>query len=118
MDVSNYQPFFLHPNFDRHGTNIHLSGEMYYYTPSPLEHHKERYKYAKIYIRDFIYEKTKDRDYAYGAPKTIMNSSVQREFSLPIPPNFSVLAITEDGTIVNRDNILEFMGSECLTIDE
>ena len=67
-------------------------------------------------IRDLIYEKTIDRDYAYGAPKTITYPNVQKQLLSPLPPDYTVLAVTEDGTVVNRNNIMEFMGRDCLTI--
>ena len=116
MDVNNYQPFFLHPMFEKYGINLHLDGKMVYYTPSHLDYHKEQYKKAKMMIRDFIYEKTKNKDYAYGAPKTITSNLVQKQVMSPLPDDYTVLAITEDGTIVTKDNIMEFMGTECLTI--
>ena len=118
VDMKNYQPFFFHPDFERHAINMHINGEMVYYTPSPLPEHKEQYKRAKLMIRDFIYEKTKDGYYAYEAPKTITYPNVQKELLVPLPPNYSVLAVTEDGTIVNRENIMDYMTAECLTIDE
>ena len=59
VDMSNYQPFFLHNDFERYGINLHLDDKMFYYTPSHLEAHKEEYKKCKMMIRDFIYEKTK-----------------------------------------------------------
>ena len=118
VDMANYQPFFLHNDFERYGINLHLDDKMYYYTPSYLEAHKEEYKKCKMMIRDFIYEKTKDRDYAYGAPKTVTHPNIQTQCSVPLQPNYTVLAITEDGTIVNRENIMEYMTANCLTIDE
>jgi len=116
VDMNNYQPFFYHENFERHAINMHMNGEMVYYTPSPLEEHKKQYLKAKMMIRDFIYEKTIDRDYAYGAPKTITYPNVQKQLLSPLPPDYTVLAVTEDGTVVNRNNIMEFMGRDCLTI--
>ena len=118
VDMDNYQPFFLHSDFERYGANLHLEDQMVYYTPSHLPEHKEQYKKAKLMIRDFIYEKTKDGYYAYEAPKTITYPNVQKELLVPLPPNYSVLAVTEDGTIVNRENIMDYMTAECLTIDE
>ena len=118
VDMDNYQPFFLHSDFERYGINLHLEDQMVYYTPSHLPEHKEQYRKAKLMIRDFIYEKTKDSDYAYGAPKTITYPNVQKELLSPLPPNYSVLAVTEDGTIVNRENIMDYMREECLTINE
>ena len=68
-------------------------------------------------IRDFIYERTKDKEYAYGAPKTITKASVQKQLTVPLPENYTVLAVTEDGTIVNRNNILDYLTMECLCFD-
>ena len=118
VDMDNYQPFFLHPMFERHAINMHMEDRMFYYIPSPLDEHKEEYKKAKMMVRDFIFEKTKDRDYAYGVPKTVTHPNVQTQCSVPLQPNYTVLAITEDGTIVNRENIMEYMTANCLTIDE
>ena len=93
-------------------------GKMVYYTPSHLEHHKKQYKNAKMCVRDFIYQKTKDSDYAYGAGKTITTVNIQKQLTSPLTPEYTVLAVTEDGTIVNRRNIMEYMVAEALTIDE
>lgn len=117
VDMSNYQPFFLHNDFERYGINLHLEDKMFYYTPSPLDTHKEEYKKCKMMIRDFIYERTKDKEYAYGAPKTITKASVQKQLTVPLPENYTVLAVTEDGTIVNRNNILDYLTMECLCFD-
>ena len=45
-----------------------------------------------------------------------MSFSVQNELESPLPDNFNVLAITEDGTIVNRDNIMTYLDTKYLTI--
>ena len=39
-------------------------------------------------IRDFIYERTKDKEYAYGAPKTITKASLQKQLTVPLPENY------------------------------
>ena len=116
VDMNNYQPFFYHEDFERHAINMHMNGEMVYYTPSPLEEHKKQYLKAKMMIRDFIYEKTIDRDYAYGAPKTITYPNVQKQLLSPLPPDYTVLAVTEDGTVVNRKNIMKYMTKNELTL--
>jgi hypothetical protein len=45
-----------------------------------------------------------------------MRADVQYEHSVPLSSNFNVLAITEDGTVVNRHNIMDYMNKEALTI--
>ena len=35
---------------------------------------------------------------------------------LPLPTNFNVLAITDDGTVVNRRNLMDYMNPDSLTI--
>ena len=45
-----------------------------------------------------------------------MRPEVQHQHTIPLPLDFNVLAITDDGTIVNRKNIMQYMNRECLTI--
>ena len=58
-----------------------------------------------------------DKDYAYHGGKTLNHyHEIQHHYKKPLPPQFNVLAITEDGTIVNRDNIMNFLTGKELTI--
>jgi len=45
-----------------------------------------------------------------------MSPTVQWQYNFPLSPNLNVLAITEDGTIVNKSNIMDYMKKEALTI--
>lgn len=112
MDMNNYQPFFLSPNIEKYAINMHMDKKMVWHTNFFSD--KEQFLKSKMCIRDFIAKW--DKDYAYSMGKTNMEVGVQYENTLPIHPNFNVLAITEDGTIVNRKNIMDYMNKECLTI--
>ena len=58
-----------------------------------------------------------DKEFAYTVVKTEMLFSIQKEMILPLPTNYNVLAITEDGVVVNRKNIMEYMSTDFLTIN-
>ena len=45
-----------------------------------------------------------------------MPFSVQKEILSPLPNNFNVLAITDDGTVVNKNNIMSYLDTKYLTI--
>ena len=45
-----------------------------------------------------------------------MEQAAQKEFFSPLPNDFNVKAITDDGTIVTKHNILDFMHEGCLVI--
>ena len=110
--MNNYQPFFLSPNIEKYAINMHMDKKMVWHTNFFSD--KEQFLKSKMCIRDFIAKW--DKDYAYSMGKTNMEVGVQYENTLPIHPNFNVLAITENGTIVNRKNIMDYMNRECLTI--
>ena len=70
-----------------------------------------------MWIRDFIYDFTGDKDYAYGIGKTLTTPmDMSARMRLPLPTNFNVLAITDDGTVVNRQNLMDYMNPDSLTI--
>ena len=45
-----------------------------------------------------------------------MEQQAQKEFFSPLPNDFNVKAITDDGTIVSKENILDYMHDGCLVI--
>ena len=65
-------------------------------------------------IRDFIARW--DKEYAYTMVKSEMLFSTQTEMILPLPKNYNVMAITSEGVVVNRKNIMDYMSADCLTI--
>ena len=66
-------------------------------------------------LRDFIAQW--DENYAYNKGKTrLMEQQAQKEFFSPLPNDFNVKAITDDGTIVTKHNILDYMHEGCLVI--
>jgi hypothetical protein len=48
--------------------------------------------------------------------KTDMPLDVQSEMSLPISTNYNAMAITSNGQVVNRKNIMKYMKQDYLTI--
>lgn len=112
INLNNYQPFFLSPKIERYAINMHIEKKMVWHTNWFGE--DDHFLKAKMCIRDFIAKW--DKDYAYSMIKTNMKPEVQKQNTLPITHNFNVLAITSDGTVVNRHNIMEYMNEDCLTI--
>ena len=74
----------------------------------------EHFLKTKMELRNFIAKW--DKNYAYSTVKTNMPFSVQKEILSPLPNNFNVLAITDDGTVVNKDNIMTYLDLKYLTI--
>ena len=115
MDMENYQPLFFDKQIQQFAINIHINKEHAWYNSGDLADN-ERYKRGKMWIRDFVYEMNGDQEYAYEMGKTMMSPTVQWQYNFPLSPNLNVLAITEDGTIVNKSNIMDYMKKEALTI--
>ena len=115
MDMENYQPMFFDKQVQQFAINLHIEKQHKWYNSGDLADN-ERYKKGKMWIRDFVYEMNGDREYAYEMGKTMMSPNVQWQYNFPLPPNLNVLAITEDGTVVNRHNIMNYMKREALTI--
>ena len=102
-DLNNYQPFFRDPDIHKWSINQHYNRNMIWYSHGPRSP-VEQFMRAKMMLRDFIAQW--DKDYAYNKGKTrLMEQSAQKEFYSPLPNNFNVKAITDDGTIVNKHNI-------------
>ena len=112
MDLDNYQPFFLCPDILRYAMNMHIEKRIVWHTN--WWDNEESFLKTKMDIRNFI--SRFDKDYAYNQGKTNMRPEVQHQHTIPLPLDFNVLAITDDGTIVNRKNIMQYMNRECLTI--
>ena len=112
MDISNSQPFFLCPDMLRYAMNMHIEKRIVWHTNWWDD--VDNFLKTKMDIRNFISKF--DKDYAYSQVKTNMRPEVQYEHTLPMSLNFNVLAITEDGTIVNKNNIMDYMKRETVTI--
>ena len=112
MDIRNYQPFFLCPDMLRYAMNMHIDKKIVLHTNWWDD--EDNFLKTKMNIRNFISKF--DKGYAYSQGKTNMRADVQYEHTLPLSLNFNVLAITEDGTIVNKSNIMDYMKKEALTI--
>ena len=66
-------------------------------------------------LRDFI--AIYDKEFAYGIGKTrLMEGKAQKEFYSPLPNDFRVKAIVNDGTIVHKDNIMPYLDRHSLCI--
>ena len=113
MDINNYQPFYLSPQIEKYAINLHHDRKLVWHTNFWSTH--ENFLKSKMWLRDFVFELSNDREYAYEKGKTNADN-VQREFNIPLPTMFNVLAITEDGVVVNKNNIMDFMTEDVLTI--
>lgn len=112
FDMSHYQPFFLSPQIEKFAINQHIDREIVWHTNHWSK--PEDFLKTKMAIRDFIARW--DKEYAYTMVKTDMPLNVQREMTLPIPSNYNAMAITSDGQVVNRQNIMDYMKREYLTL--
>ena len=110
--IENYQPFFLCPQLEKYAINKNIDRKVVWYADARTA--PEDFLKCKMELRNFIARW--DKNYAYSMVKTNMSFSVQNELESPLPDNFNVLAITEDGTIVNRDNIMTYLDTKYLTI--
>jgi len=116
MDMENYQPLFFDKRVQQFSINLHINKEFKWYN-SGRGADLKRYQEGKIWVRDFIYDMYGDKDYAYHGGKTLnYYHQIQYHYKKPFPPQFNVLAITEDGTIVNRDNVMNYLTGKELTI--
>jgi len=112
FDMSHYQPFFLCPQIQKFAINQHIDREIVWHTNTWAK--DDDFLNTKMAIRDFIAEY--DNDYAYTKTKTDMPLSVQYGMGMPFQTIYNVMAITSNGKIVNRDNIMDYMDREYLTI--
>ena len=114
INLRNYQPFFRDPAIHKWAINQHFSRKMYWYNHSPRSD-PLRFQKAKMMLRDFIAQF--DKEYAYAIGKTrLMEGKAQKEFYSPLPNDFRVKAITDDGTIVHKDNIMPYLDRHSLCI--
>ncbi len=111
--MENYQPFFLCPSFEKFAINTHHDRKMIWYADHWTK--PEDFLKCKMELRNFVARW--DKEFAYTVVKTEMLFSIQKEMILPLPTNYNVLAITEDGVVVNRKNIMEYMSTDFLTIN-
>ena len=116
VDLANYQPLFFDHDILKFAINLHIEKKHRWFN-SGTKADKDRYLAGKMWIRDFIYDFTGDKDYAYGIGKTLTTPmDMSARMRLPLPTNFNVLAITDDGTVVNRQNLMDYMNPDSLTI--
>jgi len=114
IDLENYQPFFRDPDIHKWSINQHYNRNMFWYNHSPRSD-PERFQKAKMMLRDFI--ALYDREFAYGIGKTrLMEGRAQKEFYSPLPNDFRVKAIVNDGTIVHKDNIMDYLDRHSLCL--
>jgi hypothetical protein len=114
ISLHNFQPFFWDVDIRKWAINEHINKNMFWFHEGPRSS-DERFIKAKMMLRDFIAQW--DKDYAYNKGKTrLMEDQAQKEFFSPLANNFNVKAITDNGTIVDRDNIMEYMVPEALSI--
>ena len=114
IDLNNYQPFFRDPDIHKWAINQHFNRNMFWYNHSPRSD-PERFQKAKMMLRDFI--AIYDKEFAYGIGKTrLMEGKAQKEFYSPLPNDFRVKAIVNDGTIVHKDNIMPYLDRHSLCI--
>ena len=111
--MENYQPFYLCPILEKFAINTHYDRKVVWYADTFTS--PENFLKCKMELRNFIAKW--DKEYAYSMIKTDMPFGIQKEHLLPLSNNFNVLAITEDGAIVNRKNIMEYMSTDFLTIN-
>jgi len=110
--MDNFQPLFFDKRILQYAINIHMDGEMKWYN-SGLLADPQRYKEGKIWVRNFVYEMSGDKEYSYNIGKTLTTvSDINEMFKLPLAPDFNVLGVMDDGTVVNRDNMMEYMTKE------
>ena len=107
-----YQPFFLCPQIERFAINEHHDHKIVWHKNHWSK--DSEFLKTKMAIRNFIAKF--DKDYAYSMIKTDMPIEVQTDNILPLNNNYNVLAITGDGTVVNRKNIMKYMKREYLTL--
>ena len=110
--IENYQPFFLCPQLERYAINKNIDRKVIWYADFWTA--PEDFLKCKMELRNFIAKW--DKNYAYSTVKTNMPFSVQKEILSPLPNNFNVLAITDDGTVVNKNNIMSYLDTKYLTI--
>jgi hypothetical protein len=116
MDLDNYQPLFFDKKVLQFAINLHIEGKHKWYNSGRLAD-ADRYREGKIWIRDFIYDLSGDKEYAYGSGKTLSYpEDLSASLKLPLHPEFCVLAIMDDGTVVTRDNLLDFMKKEYILL--
>jgi hypothetical protein len=114
MNIENYQPLFLDKRLLQFAINLHINKEIKWYNCGDKGNEK-RYLKGKMWVRDFIAKW--DKDYAYSMGKSsFLSGTVQYQYLKPLPSDFNVLAITEEGNIVNRDNIMDYLTGKELTI--
>jgi hypothetical protein len=116
IDIDNYQPLFFDKKVLQFAINLHIDKKHKWYN-SGRNANLKRYQEGKIWVRDFIFDLYGDREYAYHGGKTLnYYHQIQHHYKKPFAPLFNVLAIKEDGTVITRDNILNHLNREELTI--
>lgn len=128
IDVDNQKSFFHHPEIEKFAINKVLSNEMVYYD---LTHegwgHKnvwhlnagynddaesqKHYLKCKMPLRDFVYDFTKNKDISYDMKKGVSEFRMRfvKSNKVTFKENFlRVIAITDDGNIISRENFYEY----------
>ena len=105
VDLNNYQPFYLDENMIKYSINKHINKEITYFPDDFVD-----YTSHKKILRDFVAKY--DAVYAAEVGKTSTNySKANRKRS-----KGRVYAITNDGTVVTKDNLEDFVGPKSYSL--
>ena len=116
IDMDNYQPMFFDRKMLQFAINLHIQKKHKWYNCGALADEK-KFRDGKMWIRDAIFDITKNSWVSYNMHKTISSATdLNKRQSVPLPLRLKVLAITEDGTVVNRKNLMEYVCRESFTI--
>tara|TARA_Y100000361_G_scaffold112894_1_gene103216 strand:- start:6384 stop:7484 length:1101 start_codon:yes stop_codon:yes gene_type:complete len=116
VDLDNYMPFIMQKPLEKWLCNHALNGDMVYYdlthegwgdwyeTGEALDAPSQKYyQKCKMPLRDFTFKITKDRELSYNKPKVLSGVRLTTTKN-----KFRVIAITEFGDIITKDNILDY----------
>jgi hypothetical protein len=125
VDINNYMPFGMQPPLEKWLCNFVLDDKMLYHDVSdetwedgtgswrttgdaPISAGQEWYKQVKMPLRDFLYKITKDEYLSYHKPKLASMLRLSGRISGKVPIKKRILAITNDGKVVDADNFNNF----------
>ena len=116
VDLDNYMPFVMQEPIEKWLCNHVLEKNMVYYDlthegwgdwyktgEAPDAPSQKYYKKCKMPLRDFTFEITKDKELAYEKIKVLSGVRLKKQQS-----TFRVIAITETGDVITKDNFLEY----------
>jgi hypothetical protein len=116
IDLNNFQPMFFDRRMLQFAINLHIEKKHKWYNCGGLAK-QEHFMNGKMWVRDAIFDLTKNKEQAYGMIKTAScEADINKKNVSPCWRNNEVLAITENGTVVNKRNIMDYLNRESLTI--